>query len=88
MENMYILKTNNNIIFNDGKTNEVIFNFKDYEDVLKNLSTEKYNFFKIIHEKYNIKNEEEIKKKFLYIFHFILIKNICNYILDKYSSKN
>ena len=87
MENMYILKTNNNIIFNDGKTNEVIFNFKDYEDVLKNLSTEKYNFFKIIHEKYNIKNEEEIKKKFLYIFHFILIKNICNYILDKYSSK-
>ena len=87
MENMYILKTNNNIIFNDGKTNEVIFNFKDYEDVLKNLSTEKYNFFKIIHEKYNIKNEKEIKNKFLYIFHFILIKNICNYILDKYSSK-
>ena len=87
MENMYILKSNNNIIFNDRDTNEIIFNFKDYEDVLKNLSTEKYNFFKIIHEKYNIKNEEEIKNKFLYIFHFILIKNICNYILDKYSSK-
>ena len=87
MENMYILRSNNNIIFNDGETNEVFFNFKDYEDVLKNLSTEKYNFFKIIHEKYNIKNEEEIRSKFLYIFHFILIKNICNYILDKYSSK-
>ena len=87
MENMYILKSNNNIIFNDGETNEVIFNFKDYEDVLKNLSTEKYNFFKIIHEKYNIKNEEEIRSKFLYIFHFILIKNICNYIFDKYLSK-
>ena len=87
MENIYILKSNNSIIFNDGDTNEIIFNFKDYEDVLKNLSTEKYNFFKIIHEKYNIKNEEEIKNKFLYIFHFILIKNICNYILDKYSSK-
>ena len=87
MENMYILKSNNNIIFNDRDTNEIIFNFKDYEDVLKNLSTEKYNFFKIIHKKYNIKNEEEIKNKFLYIFHFILIKNICNYILDKYSSK-
>ena len=87
MENIYILKSNNSIIFNDGDTNEIIFNFKDYEDVLKNLSTEKYNFFKIIHEKYNIKNEEEIKNKFLYIFHFILIKNICNYILDKYSTK-
>ena len=32
MENMYILKSNNNIIFNDRDTNEIIFNFKDYED--------------------------------------------------------
>ena len=87
MENMYILKSKNNIIFNDGDINEVVFNFKEYEDILNNLSTEKYNFFKMIHEKYNIKNEEEIKNKFLYIFHFILIKNICNYILDKYTSK-
>ena len=87
MENMYILKSKNSIIFNDGDINEVVFNFKEYEDILNNLSTEKYNFFKLIHEKYNIKNEEEIKNKFLYIFHFILIKNICNYILDKYTSK-
>ena len=87
MENMYILKSNNSIIFNDGNINEVVFNFKEYKDILNNLSTEKYNFFKIIHEKYNIKNEKEIKNKFLYIFHFILIKNICNYILDKYKSK-
>jgi|GEM_PF-737851 len=87
MENMYILKSKNSIIFNDGDINEVVFNFKEYEDILNNLSTEKYNFFKMIHEKYNIKNDEEIKNKFLYIFHFILIKNICNYILDKYTSK-
>ena len=87
MENMYILKSKNSIIFNDGDINEVVFNFKEYEDILNNLSTEKYNFFQMIHEKYNIKNEEEIKNKFLYIFHFILIKNICNYILDKYTSK-
>ena len=87
MENMYILKSKNSIIFNDGDINEVVFNFKEYEDILNNLSTEKYDFFKIIHEKYNIKNEKEIKNKFLYIFHFILIKNICNYILDKYTSK-
>ena len=87
MENMYILKSNNSIIFNHGNINEVVFNFKEYKDILNNLSTEKYDFFKIIHEKYNIKNEKEIKNKFLYIFHFILIKNICNYILDKYKSK-
>ena len=58
MENMYILKSNNSIIFNHGNINEVVFNFKEYKDILNNLSTEKYDFFKIIHEKYNIKNEK------------------------------
>ena len=46
MENMYILKSKNSIIFNDGDINEVVFNFKEYEDILNNLSTEKYNFLK------------------------------------------
>ena len=87
MKNMYIIKNNSSIILNNGDNDEVIFSFNEYKDILKNLSTEKYDFFKIIHEKYNIKNEKEIKNKFLYIFHFILIKNICNYILDKYKSK-
>ena len=87
MKNMYIIKNNSSIILNNGDNDEVIFSFNEYKDILKNLSTEKYDFFKIIHKKYNIKNEKEIKNKFLYIFHFILIKNICNYILDKYKSK-
>ena len=87
MKNMYIIKNNSSIILNNGDNDEVIFSFNEYKDILKNLSTEKYDFFKIIHEKYSIKNKEEIKNKFLYIFHFILIKNICNYILDKYKSK-
>ena len=87
MKNMYIIKNNSSIILNNGDNDEVIFSFNEYKDILKNLSTEKYDFFKIIHEKYNIKNEKEIKNKFLYIFHFILIKNICNYIIDKYISK-
>ena len=87
MKNMYIIKNNSSIILNNGNNDEVIFSFNEYKDILKNLSTEKYDFFKIIHEKYSIKNKEEIKNKFLYIFHFILIKNICNYILDKYKSK-
>ena len=87
MKNMYIIKNNSSIILNNGNNDEVIFSFNEYKDILKNLSTEKYDFFKIIHEKYSIKNKEEIKNKFLYIFHFILIKNICNYIIDKYISK-
>ena len=41
MENMYILKSNNSIIFNDGNINEVVFNFKEYKDILNNLSTHK-----------------------------------------------
>ena len=87
MKNMYIIKNNSSIILNNGDNDEIIFSFNEYKDILKNLSTEKYDFFKIIHEKYSIKNKEEIKNKFLYIFHFILIKNICNYIIDKYISK-
>ena len=87
MKNMYIIKNNSSIILNNGDNDEVIFSFNEYKDILKNLSTEKYDFFKIIHEKYSIKNKKEIKNKFLYIFHFILIKNICNYIIDKYISK-
>ena len=87
MKNMYIIKNNSSIILNNGDNDEVIFSFNEYKDILKNLSTKKYDFFKIIHEKYSIKNKKEIKNKFLYIFHFILIKNICNYILDKYKSK-
>ena len=76
MKNMYIIKNNSSIILNNGDNDEVIFSFNEYKDILKNLSTEKYDFFKIIHEKYSIKNKEEIKNKFLYIFYFILIKNI------------
>ena len=60
MKNMYIIKNNSSIILNNGDNDEVIFSFNEYKDILKNLSTEKYDFFKIIHEKYSIKNKEEI----------------------------
>jgi len=53
---MYIIKNNSSIILNNGDNDEVIFSFNEYKDILKNLSTEKYDFFKIIHEKYSIKN--------------------------------
>ena len=50
MKNMYIIKNNSSIILNNGDNDEVIFSFNEYKDILKNLSTEKYDFFKIIHE--------------------------------------
>jgi len=84
MKNMYIFKNNNNIVFSNGEKAEIVFNMEEYNDVLENLETDKYEYFKIIHEKYDIKNKDEIKNRFLYIFHFILIKNICNYIIDRY----
>jgi len=87
MKNMYILKNNNNVIFGNGEKTEILFNAEEYKDVLENLETDKYEYFKIIHEKYGIKNKDEIKNRFLYIFHFILIKNICNYIIDKYEAE-
>ena len=84
MKNMYIFKNNNNIVFSNGEKAEIVFNTEEYNDILENLETDKYEYFKIIHEKYDIKNKDEIKNRFLYIFHFILIKNICNYIIDRY----
>ena len=87
MKNMYILKNNNNVIFGNGEKTEILFNAEEYKDVLENLETDKYEYFKIIHEKYGIKNKDEIKNRFLYIFHFILIKNICNYIIDRYEAE-
>ena len=47
MKNMYIIKNNSSIILNNGDNDEVIFSFNEYKDILKNLSTEKYDFFKI-----------------------------------------
>ena len=87
MKNMYIFKNNNNVIFGNGEKTEILFNAEEYKDVLENLETDKYEYFKIIHEKYGIKNKDEIKNRFLYIFHFILIKNICNYIIDRYEAE-
>ena len=84
MKNIYIFKSNNNIVFSNGEKAEIVFNTEEYNDILENLETDKYEYFKIIHEKYDIKNKDEIKNRFLYIFHFILIKNICNYIIDRY----
>ena len=83
MKNMYILKNNNNVIFGNGEKTEILFNAEEYKDVLENLETDKYEYFKIIHEKYGIKNKDEIKNRFLYIFHFILIKNICKNIKNE-----
>ena len=63
MKNMYILKNNNNVIFGNGEKAEIVFNMEEYNDVLENLETDKYEYFKIIHEKYDIKNKDEIKNR-------------------------
>ena len=42
MKNMYILKNNNNVIFGNGEKAEIVFNMEEYNDVLENLETNKY----------------------------------------------
>ena len=73
MENMYILKSNNSIIFNDGNINEVVFNFKEYKDILNNLSTEKYDFFKIMYDN----RHEGISKDEIIMSVLLVIAVIC-----------
>ncbi|WP_036730012.1 hypothetical protein [Peptoniphilus mikwangii] len=85
MKNLQIYKKNNKIVLLDGTEAEILFDLNKYNDVLENVSNDKYKFFRIIHEEYKISDKKEIESKFLYLFNFILVNNISNYIIDKYN---
>ena len=42
MKNIYIFKSNNNIVFSNGEKAEIVFNTEEYNDILENLETDKY----------------------------------------------
>lgn len=81
---LFIYKRSSKVILFDGNERGVIFNLNEYKDILNNLGNDKYNFFNIVREDYKIVLESEIKEKFLYLFNFILVNNISNYIIDEY----
>ncbi|RVU55610.1 hypothetical protein [Anaerosphaera multitolerans] len=88
MKKLYVYRRKSKIILFNGEENEVIFNLNEYKDVVNNLETDKYSYFDIVKKEYGVEKEKEIKEKFLYLFNFILVNNISNYIVDKYIEGN
>lgn len=68
----------------DGEITETIFEEREYKNVFTNSLEDKYGFFDKIINHYEVKDPKEIEDKFSYIFNFILVNNITNYIIDKY----
>lgn len=84
MKKIYIYNSKSKVILSDSKKEEVIFDLDEYKDALKNIPSEKYPFFNKIYNEYKVTKLEDIEKNFFYLFNFILMNNISNYIIDKY----
>lgn len=84
MKRLSVYVENKKLVLSNDKEMEVLFDQNEYDDVLKNLNTGKYPFFNIINDKYGVNNEKQIIEQFLYLYNFILMNNIANYIIDKY----
>lgn len=88
-ENIEIFKRKNKLVLSYGNVKEVIFDERDYNNSIENFGSSEDNIFNIIHKKYEIKSVKDIEENFLYLYNFILVNNISNYIIDKcFSNKN
>lgn len=84
MKRLTVYTKNNKIYLYDGEKNEIIMDVNDYRHIINNSHTGKYKLFDKIINEFQIKDREEIKEKFLYLFNFILVNNVANYIIDQY----
>lgn len=84
MNKLYIYQKNKRIMLYDGKEAETIFNEREYRDVFSNIPKDEYGFFTNITNNYGIKDSKEIEEKFSYIFNFVLVNNLANYVIDRY----
>ncbi len=82
MKKIFISLEKNKINLLGEGFSETILDLNEYEDVLKNISTDKYLYFKRLHE-HNSFDKEFIDKQYLPLFNYILLNNISNYIMDK-----
>lgn len=78
----------NKIIMSYEENREVIFDEREYNDKILNFNEGNDNTFKIIHEKYGVNEQDVFEKNFLYLFNFVLVNNISNYIKDVAIEKN
>lgn len=77
-----IFKRNNKLVLKHDNKREIIFDKLVYDDIFNQFGSEEDDVFNIINNKYNIKTQEDMEKNFLFLFNFILVNNIANYLID------
>ena len=83
MNRIYVSADKSNIYFSYNKVKETVLDLKIYNNVVENMDKDEYKFFERIISNYEIKTQRELEKNFLYLFNFVLINNLANYLLDK-----
>ncbi|MEF3317106.1 hypothetical protein [Peptoniphilus grossensis] len=83
MNRIYVSADKSNIYFSYDKVKEIVLDLKIYNNVVENMDKDDYKFFERIISNYEINTQRELEKNFLYLFNFILINNLANYLLDK-----
>ncbi|MFR7872114.1 hypothetical protein [Peptoniphilus grossensis] len=83
MNRIYVSADKSNIYFYYDKVKEIVLDLKIYNNVVENMDKDEYKFFERIIRNYEINTQRELEKNFLYLFNFILISNLANYLLDK-----
>lgn len=83
MNRIYVSADKSNIYFSYDKVKEIVLDLKIYNNVVDNMEKDEYKFFERIISNYEINTQRELEKNFLYLFNFILINNLANYLLDK-----
>lgn len=83
MNRIYVSADKSNIYFSHDNVKEIVLDLKIYNNVVENMDKDDYKFFERIISNYEIKTQRELEKNFLYLFNFILINNLANYLLDK-----
>lgn len=83
MNRIYVSADKSNIYFYYDKVKEIVLDLKIYNNVVENMDKDEYKFFERIIRNYGINTQRELEKNFLYLFNFILINNLANYLLDK-----
>lgn len=83
MNRIYVSADKNNIYFSYEDVKETALDLRIYRNVVENMDKNEYGLFDRIINNYEIKSQREMEKNFLYLFNFILINNLANYLLDK-----
>ncbi|AYZ73383.1 hypothetical protein EGX98_04600 [Fusobacterium necrophorum] len=81
MKQLFISLKDNKIYLEESDTCEIIYDDIEYIDIVENI--EKYPYFQRIYSEYHITDYAIIKNEFLPLFHFIVLNNLANYIMDK-----